>query len=318
MPDLNIIYTTDADEFRLGDVNMYGEKYINDPTVEKLRRNCNVLRERFPQIPNKIGVVTLPFLFKQWFRKEVQNIEDPTTSYVPLDIIKRVLDFKDEDFENPLVREYVYRSTSLLFSHPSITLDPELRSKKEIITSMCILDAQKVRKILEEAIETTKEKVGEGEIVQTLRKVHGLIGEIYPKFKDLERVYQKVKERFEANKVSREFPLCYLPRDACIPYMFSVSLEEHIERDPIIDTTLEYIAEGCKASGMAEIPKHIREQVERLQKDRFGETKMVDSLDDLLGVLPEPKTLVTDTYIVDQFPQLKEREFSTKEFRLAA
>jgi len=316
MEKIRIIYVNNADEFRLGDADMFGEKYIDDPAVEKLRRNHAVLKQKFSSVPSKIGVVTFPYMIKQWCKEEVQNIENSTTSYVPLDILRKVLDLKDKNFEDPLTIEYFYRLTSSLFSHASIGLDSELRTKREVMVGSSMLHIRKLKKDLEKVIKTAREKFGEEKIAQGLRKIYDLIGEVFPTFEDLERVYQTVKERFEANKVSIDFPLYYLPRDSCPPFLFFVSFEEHIERDPIIDTTLRYLAEGCKASGMAEIPKDIRWEVEKLQKDRFGKTKTLDSLDSLLEMLPEPKTLVTDIYIVDHFPQLKERELETHEFQV--
>ncbi len=148
------------------------------------------------------------------------------------------------------------------------------------------------------------------------REMQELIRKIYPSFEDIQKVYEEVRQRFAANHVSGDFPLFYVPKDSQMNYTFSVSLEEHVERDPIIDTMLGYIAEGCKASGMEEIPEEMRWEIERLQKDRFGKTKMFGSLDGLLEELPEQKVIVTDVYIVDHFPELKRMDFQTHEFRI--
>lgn len=315
MEKVKIIYTPNADDFRLGDADLFGEKYIKDSAVEKLRRNCAILRKRIPSVPFKIGIVTFPYLMKQWCREKVHNLKNPTTNYVPLDLLRRVLDFKNEDSENPLTREYVYRATSLLFSHTAIGLDDSLRFRKEILGSTCTLSAKKSKENLNDVAKKIKEKFGDGETYQLVMRIQRLIDEIYPSFKGLEQVYNEIKEKFEANNVSADFPLYYLPGGSTVPFIFSVSLEESIERDPIIDKTLEYIAEGCKVMGLKEIPKDTRWQIERLQKDRFGKTEMVESLDNLLEVLPYPKTIITDIYIADHFPSLKDLDLETQEFR---
>jgi len=315
MANLRIIYAPETDNFRLGDVDMYGDRYVGDSLLGKLRKNYGALKEAFKELPSKVGVVTYPFLLKNESHKMFGKIENPSTHYMPLAILKKILDFEESlDLDNPLAVEHFYRATNLLISNPACL---DLRARKEVCGSMTIPAAEKAKAKLRDASKRYLD-AGNQEISKGLNEVLKIFNEIYPTFEDLERVYKEVQKNFDRNKVSANFPLYFLPTDFFLPSLFSVSLEEKIERGHIIDTILECLKAGCEATDQREIPEDVRKSLEVLQKDRFGQTKSFENLDDLLNSLPLPKTIITDTYIVDNFPKLVEIGFEAYEFSFAA
>ena len=92
-------------------------------------------------------------------------------------------------------------------------------------------------------------------------------------------------------------------------------LKDEIKIPEIYDRALGYIEKGCEVQGLNEIPEKVLEQLEILKQDQFGETKISEDLVRLAEELPEPKVLITDIYIVDRFPWLKDK-FESVEFNL--
>lgn len=300
MARLQIIYTPEADNFRLNDIEMIGDREVGYPILSKLRKNYGKLKESFSSFPLTIGVVTFPFLFKEHSRTIYGEIENPTTHYMPLDILKKILDLKTLNLSEPLAREYFCRATTLLLTHPAC-LDGSLRGRREVMLGMCIADAMKAKQELGNVATLAKER-GCSKIFNKLNKAKKIIGEIYPSFEDLEKFYEDVLKRFEKNKVSKDFPLYFLPTGFSFPLSYTVSLEEKVEQ-------MKFMTQDLK-----EIPPEVKRVMEGPKFDKFGETKMIGSLDDLLKIIPEPKTIITDLYIVDHFPQLAEIGFDAHEY----
>jgi len=317
MVKLRVIYTPEADEFRLNNVErIMSIRNPKNPLLQKLRGNYRKLRQPFPDIPEQVGVVTYNNLFKNVSKRMLSELENPDTTYMPLVVLEEACNLRNEDLENPIKRDYVYRAIGRVMHHSSVLLDRQLTSSAPIMLSSNIPSFQKVLQEFRKAKKLLeKEKAPEmwcrtlEESIEVLKKM--------PTFDDLGKVKDDIQKRFEANKVSRGFPLYYLPRDSYFASIDLVGLEDRVEIPEIYEKTIEYIREGCRVSGLDEVPPKVQEELDALKRYRFGETRDLHTLDELLKLLPEPQTIITDLYIVDHFPELVERGFKAYEFRLS-
>ena len=196
--------------------------------------------------------------------------------------------------------------------HHTISNDSDLRSRKEIflastlpINRSTLTDLRKI---------PISDDIGAGyeKLTESIRKLL----QILPSYEDFLGTYQEMQALFEAHKVSPDFPLYYTPPETAPVLFYSVSLDDSIEVPNFMPGLMEILELGAKASGMAEIPANVLQDVKMLEKDKFGETKILPNLDALLFTLPEPKTIITDLYVLSQCPSLREADFETVEFRL--
>jgi hypothetical protein len=140
MPQTDIIYTPDADKFRLDDVAMHFSRHPDDPEVIALRKYFGLLRQAFPGMPTEVGVVTYNTLFKRDARERLENRKQDkdffpkVTSYAPLDVMDAVMKLKDEDISNPITLELVYRSLNYILMDPSVGCDRSLPPEVQIAT----------------------------------------------------------------------------------------------------------------------------------------------------------------------------------------
>lgn len=322
MSELQIIYTPEADNLRLSDIEMIGPRQPGDPLLKNLRDNYQKLRGKITDLPSKVGIVTYEFLFKQYSREMLEEVKssqliNSTTNYILLDVFREALNLRNENYlDNALAENMVYRNMMYLMSHECVCLDRELISKKAVFFSSTISSAERVIGGFNQSLEKLKELDEGGKLTSSIENITEKLKEIYPNFNQLEEVHQEIKKRLKANKVSESFPLYFLHRDYFFASMYSVSLAEKIETPDYLPRFLEYIKEGCKASGLNEIPENVKKMIIVGQKDRFGETKRINTLNELLDKLPNPKTIITDMYIVDRFPELAKIGFDSYEFKL--
>ena len=315
MSKLQIIYTPETDHSRLSDTGIWGWKQPGDPSTQRLRVNYQKLRENFQNLPLKVGIVTYNTLFKEESGRLLAEIEDPTTTYMPLDILKCAVDLRNEDTNDAISREYALRTLRHLLTHHSIMFDDNLSARKEILFASMIPLAKEALGILQESAGKTDSEI-ESKFASLSDKIISTIKGNYPtNYNQLEVVYQEVVRKFEANKVSKDFPLYFLP-SPYTPVLYSVSLVDEIETPEYIPEILKILELGCKASGLNKIPDDMKKRVMAGQKDKFGETIRLLQLEELLKILPEPKTLITDLYIVDQFPEIAKIGFEAQEFKL--
>lgn len=294
------------------------------PAVQNLRKNYQKLRGKFQNLPLEVGVITSHEILKQDSRKKLEELKDAaivksTTTYMPLDILRKTLELRSKDLTDPLVGEYVYRTLDYLMCNSSLTLDKSLiqRMTNTILLGPCIPSIERVQVELQKDIEEVRQKTKDfDEQFDKIRKEMIKLKKMYPTWDDFNTLYEHILERFKANKVSESFPLYFFPPGRCLTFLYSVSLLDEIETPECIPKILEWIKKGCEVRGLKEIPEDVKRTVMIGQKDKFGETKMIESLKDILDKLPEPKTLITDLYIVDHFPQLAEIGFDSYEFKL--
>ncbi len=313
---LQIIYTPEADKFCLGEIDRIGRRTRGDSVLDNLRGNYSRLRKRVSNLPETVGVVS----YNLWFKKEAERIreeaDNKSTTYLPLAILEQLVELSKLDLKNPMDANYFYRAFSRIIAHPAILNDKSLAYSAPIIFGSSIPAYDGVRERYTKLLSTLKddsnpENTNAGLITPHLEELLEVM-ERFPRLSDLEEVRKKVEVKFKRNKVSREFPLCYLP-DAYFPSFTTVSLTEGIQTPDFVEGMIRYIKLGCEAQGKTEIPPEVQKEIDSWSSDKFGETKLVFSLDELLGSLPERKTIITDTYIVDINPQLMELGFESIE-----
>src|SRR5271157_3878609 len=102
MQPLRIIYTPNADGFRLRGVSACFPKYKGDPETNVMRGAYGELRRKVPDQPVIAGVASFDEISKQYgfrMRKEMERngIIHMTTTYFPLDIMDAAIRLKGED-----------------------------------------------------------------------------------------------------------------------------------------------------------------------------------------------------------------------------
>ena len=317
MSDVHIIYTPNAGLFKLDDLwmNLREGLQAEDPRVISLRDNYDRLKERFPEMPSEVGVATYGTIPK---RESDQAFEeranDPfikhATSYAPLDILETALGFRSEDVGDPATGEMVYRAFSYLvmdraFS-PRAALPDDIHTTLLFASFIPKIEGVKIR--FREGLQGAVKGGVPEEKTSLLRNILAPILDAYPdRWSSLERAYDFYKAMFEADQVSREFPLYFHPPGSFYPSLYRVDLRGGVECPEILMKAIEYVEMGCRSEGLDHIPENVMESMVQMKRDRFGATASANSMEELLDGLPMPKTIITDIYIVDRFPELKGR-----------
>lgn len=310
---IQVIYTPEADYFCLGEVDRIGRRVVGDPVLEKLKGNYAKLREEFPNLPQTAGVVSYNVWFKREARKMREEVDNKSVTYLPLAILEQLVELSKLDLSDPMNENYFYRAFARIISHPAILNDNTLAYNPAILFGSNIPVFDNTRERFIRDFDKVKGKVGLEtgnffkEAIEILSK--------FPKLADIEEVRKKVEERFQKNKVSRGFPLYYMP-DIYFNAFNTVNLSGGIETPDFVEGMLKYIKLGCEAQGLEGIPENVQREIDSWSSDRFGETKIAFNLEELLSRLPEPKTIITDCYIVDKHPEIAELGFESHEFKL--
>lgn len=314
---VKIVYVHESDEFKL---DCFGSKSYaaqNTPVVERLKKNHQELRQKC-ELPSEVGVVSYGFVFKRIIKDWMAENENPNSSYVPLDVFEKAKKLSEEKRTKFEDIHYVYRTLAMLFSNNLIVLDKRLNPNllgslsatpyyqdipKDTITSLNLIEQQ----AKEKGLDVGKIIKQQEEIAELGKKLEERISEIC----------QYYGKRFMANKVSKEFWLYYCPQNVFYHDFFSVSLDEKIEIPKELKEILELIKMEMGIQSIEDLPENIRKSILGLAECEFGKTKRRGSLDELLTGLPYPKTLITDCYIIEHFPQIAEMGFDVVEFELS-
>jgi len=288
MPELRIVYTPEASYYRRGDIDMHAHMEPQDKKILKLRERYAALKEVVPDLPEKVGIVSYTEIFKRHSLRHSEQIDNPTTNYLPLDIMEQILALKDLDFKDSLVREYAKRTLMYLTENATLHQDRSLpvRLKLAALLSCAIPGFENVANGYKDVREYNKDNEVFKDLRPSVDAVITTLTEQYTSWQDLDDLYDLFVSRFNANRVSREFPLIYLSPGYLFPELHVVSLRDEIETS-LRDT------------------------------DHFAETEQlwcVEDISELLEKLPEPKTIITDVYIVDRFPELADMDFEAVEF----
>jgi hypothetical protein len=308
---IRVIYTPETDHFRLNGSGLYLGHKPGDPVISTLKETYQKLG-RSIDLPSSVGIVTTNDIFKLESRKIYTELIDDgdlkiDSTYIPLCILEAALKCKDENYEE----NEVYRTLMFLMS-------------KHVFLDKCI-PGHLSRSFPFLSCTSAVNKVIGG-LIENLEGFHNedhseLIGEYrfyledFPQLDVLNETYDYFRERFEANQVLRDFPLYFLILGYSFPSLYSVSLVEEIEEHPVFEDFFDFERMG------PDITKEYKGAIEELEakfrKDKFGKTSQVRSgLVDLLEELPEPKTILTDIYIGDHFPELRALDFEATNFSL--
>lgn len=320
-PKLRIIYTPNADRFSYNDISIGFTKYVNDPETAGMRKAYAELKEGVIDLPKSVGVVTYNNMFKNEAKKlrdemAAHGVKHPTTTYLPLDILESALRLKKEDVSNLLTGQYCYRSLFLLCTHASVLMDKSLPPKMQygVALASAIPGMTNCLNNMSKLIAKLRE-LGKGHsgLVSKLSEEEAHLKELFT-WSDIESLHAFILARFETNHVSRSFPLNFLPPYYLFPSIYSVSLLEKIEEMKSMAEFVRIIRLGCENSGDHARADEAIAHLKGLAKDFFGKTERVNSIKDLLDPLPEPKTIITDMYIMDHFPELQMHQMETIEY----
>jgi hypothetical protein len=320
MPPLRIIYTPSADRFRINGVSACFPKYKGDPETNAMRKEYSELRKTLPDLPAVVGVATLDKVMKQYaleMRREVEEggAEPVTTTYFPLDIMDAAIKLKDEDVSQPLAAHYVYRTLSVLFSYRGMIANKDVPGwvNNALLLGTCIANMDQCAHTIQNIVDTLGGiERGEalGALESGLKRTADRMFEMTDWGK-IERAHGWFYERFMANRVSRGIPLIFMKTWLHRVEIASVSLDDRLEERTLPDGW----GEGARKHSASETDAD--RMIEKLRgpaKDLFGQTVRVVEMDKLLESLPEPKTLITDLYIVDHFPDLAKIGFEPIEY----
>lgn len=318
-----VVYVRDAHRFILDEFLMF-DRSVGDPAVDSLRKNYAELRQKV-NLPEMVGVVTYSSIIRRECDRYLAELEPEenkrtTAHYIPLEALERMLMIKGElevDGKNSLTREYAYRMLGALALNSLILLE---RNKPQqaayLMAASNIPHALYAIEILADMHRTFKESGNDLPAAEHIFQEARRVMDSMASWQGIEELHSIIKTRFALNRVSREFPLRFQPQGWIPPALYSVSLVERVEVGKGYEGIVDLLTAGSKASGQERIPQDIMDHIEQLyKKDKFGATKRADKFGDLLLSLPEPKTIITDTYIADAFPEIVENYFESVEIR---
>ena len=317
MKPIHIIYTPNSDLFRFDNTEMYRSMYgLCENTREKLRVNCEHLRKTVPDLPETIGVVTYLQPIRDFFHESESLIKefgsiDYFTTFLPLTILRTALKLEKEEIKDLVDAEYFYRNVKYLFCNPSILLDKTIPKNLEFLIPLMttIAHAQISKRQIKELGEKSKVQLPHLNVSSVLEQAVQNI-ESFPMNRDkLKQIEEYYEERFRANQVSESLPLYFYPPNFK-PTKYTVYLQKEPEIPKEIQDFLDMIN-----STIDDQPEAIQKMMRKCIKDRFAETVMFyPDFSIYLERLPEPKTIITDLYIVDAVPELQDLEIITTEF----
>ncbi len=312
MSKLQIVYKQDTDQFRTDPEGDFSCIRFNQVGLHGLKSNYDKLRSKI-NIPSNVGIVTFPICTRS-LCKSIPPVEGSATNHRLLAVLENILELEKEPQDSFIDTEFVYRQMGVLMHHRAITWDEDFFNKYLILFAH-VSCSPAAKRVFNEVIQTfdgiDEDTPQLNKILATARKMI----ETYPSFKDVGVVKEKIEAQFKRNKVSKEFPLFYLP--TCLKYeplsFFLFDLTEKLVYSPMDKVLIEWLKTYHEHDSAFD---SLRKETEKKKGLVFGETQVRKSLDDLLRDLPEPKTILTDIYPSDNCPELLEREFEAFEFNL--
>src|SRR3989338_575629 len=119
MSELRIIYTPDAENFRIDKLIPHQVRYLSDHLSQKLRESYQKLRAQMPDLPSKVGIVNYDIISKRFIR--ARSPENPSTYYYPLDIFEKILALEEDGTSlSKIGLEYIRRESAALLCNDSI------------------------------------------------------------------------------------------------------------------------------------------------------------------------------------------------------
>lgn len=321
-----IVYVQDVEPLKLIGLLSEDQRYVGDPDIHALKAVYEQVRKKLPDLPAKVGVCTYHPVSKRHIKQireeisEYPTLEGKTLSgYPELDVIEEMMAIGRTDLKQPLAEFMVYRNLMLLASCPLLTCDKGIEDLKgTLMMASTIPDRYKINGRLGDILKDIQDKTRPEfqPMIAIVSDCIEALNKMIPDWTCFESLYQRVKSRFDKNKVSRNFPLNVAPYGWFFPQLVSVSLEEGVDKPEYVDMIMPYLIAGAKAHGLTEVPERELAEINRFNKERFGRTKTLNSLDGLLEDLPERKIIFADVPIVDAISQIEEMPFDTLELVL--
>jgi hypothetical protein len=323
MGGVRLIFTPDAKRFIYDEYGFYS--HVGDPAVDALRARYEQLWKQVGGSADCAGVVTFDRIFRRfetemWQKLEEDSLIKPITTYIPLEIMRQALTLKEGDFSSALDREFAYRSASALFMNKDMIDYPGISDKMQEIMLLFFIVPDKIN-----TSSLLREVHG---LVQDEQQIpHNLKGLFYrferackeylnmlPNLEDLDIVWSFFQKRYEAYGLSGAIQPHYVWPTMAIPSVYSVNVNHEVKYPDFWNKMIEILRLGARAEGLKDIPEDVMRNAKKAVPDKFGMATFTSSLDKLLDQLPEPKTIITDIYILDHFPQLAQMGFETVEF----
>lgn len=306
---LKVIYTPDASRFRRDPLE---PELPENEISRRLRADYQKLQQRVGGLPKKIGVIaTFPYIYSFFEATCEREEHELPAGYAPLHLLRKMLELRaEENLESSLNREYIYRTLMFAFMHPVFSMGknplPNIFEEGKICTQGTV---KNVLSILEKAKEQFPKDM------RSDRDRYLEMCRNWPDWDYLENtILARIQRQLKKNKVSEDFPLRYLQTGLVTHPFHIVSIEDKVETPEYVKQILPFIEAGFTATQASpEERQRILASLKQYDKDKFGETKEVASLAKLLADLPSPRTIITDLYIVDHFPELEEMDFEALE-----
>jgi hypothetical protein len=323
MANLRIIYTPDAYDFLPSVFPMFANHYGGNPALEQLRRNYASLRGTFPDIGGSVGVVTTDKNFRDFlglWSEEAKDscLLDVDSTYLPLHLLDSALSLREGE-SNEMAPGLAHRVLDDLLSSELLLLDTRMLNERRegylFHGGMAPLVKRVTDRLgkLEEDFRLSGDEFG----YKRVSEVRSEVEKSNISWSALERLRDYFLERFKANRVPRSFPLHYVPAETFPSSFYEVSLRDGIRVPGDVKRAYENILKAFEGDELdVSTMAKLRAGYLGFHEDLFGKTTSEPSLVFLLDAISEPKTLITDLYIVDLFPELKNVDFETFEFKL--
>jgi hypothetical protein len=320
---MKIVYTPDIEMFKRRPLEFFDFPVLNPQRASELQNNFQRLETVIGTVPATIGVVTYCDLAKSDIDRHQDALkiilgDKSTTTYAPLDIWKAVLAMREEKINTRLDAEFVYRTLSSILENPLCmqswkNWEADAHGKALITTFPIYTQVANSYNALISEMNEAKA----GDSAKIVRKIQREMRKCI-RWDLVEQALLKYSLRFADNKVSRTMPLYYAEHDYVFtPETWLVTFEKpgrFTENGRALLKSWEYFAKLCgpELTNDETYQRELKHAKETSQMDRFL-TEQVFSLENMLALLPEPKLIITDIYIVDRLPQLKGK-FEAVEF----
>ncbi|MFH1358924.1 MAG: hypothetical protein ABIH37_03495 [archaeon] len=314
MENIRVVYTPDISLFGIND----SASYVYQDNSRVIGKKLRLLRTRIPDTPDYVGIISTLGGTKLEFRRAHEEINNPSTYYTPLAIFDEALALMDNPIESGVDADYRRRGLSRMFSNIALsnlctTRLPELE--------LGVLSAIPVYLRLRKEVVMYRDEAYLEKNDPFLRELGRLV-QILPGCERIRFSHQVLEDKFKKNKINRNFPLFFVPsnlknqplRNIFYPFFLDIKLRPN-----------EVVAEDIQQfiDSHDQLFQHMNqpptENYVSLRDNLLRPVVTINvcrSLEKLLERLPEPKTIITDVYIVDHFPELEGR-FHACEFQLA-
>jgi hypothetical protein len=287
--NIRVIYTPNVEKFFRIHYGMAETPDIPLFAANKmgLRENIDGLKSAHTWLPANVGVVTYHYLIKAFQdgsrQRRAESEYYPGVSYFAnldaMEAIKRILDTEPK---TRIEKEHAYRTITYIvyLANTEVKL-----VRGELMAFYSISpELDEVGKIIE--------KIEEKGCQLDLEKINGVLRTL-KRYLLIDGGIARVKEKFDRNMAPRDYPV-YSCSGLGPAWILTGKLDETVAELPELTETLS------KRFGI-----ELEPCMDKFRMTDIGKTTPTDSLEILLSKISNPRTIITDIHLVDQFPQLK-------------